>query len=432
MRQPGATFYTGVPSPHGGGTGRGTPPLPRPLRPFVDLAQTLRANGFAVAPEQTIDFIRATGLLGPRSLDDVRRAAIALLAIPPERLDAFDALFDAVFLGARIPAAMPDEDETAEAHEPSGIVAEIDEPEPGEDPGTEATAAERLSHRTLDDRPDQALDRFRRQAPERLPRRRSYRFAALAGRSLDLRRTLRDAARQGGELMALRTRRRKRRQRRIVLLIDVSGSMQDRTEEALRFGHTLARAAERAEIFTLGTRLTRVTPALRLSRRDQALARASALVADIDGGTRIGDALGAFLLVPRYAGFARGAAIIVLSDGLERGTPEALVAAVEKLARLAWRIDWLSPLAGPGYTPRTEALAAVLPHLDALAEGATTSAVCAHVLRIAHAEHVQRPDRPGPGPDPGPRRAVRSREAPDRVRGRGDRVAATATPEARR
>lgn len=395
--------------------------LPRPLRPFVDLARTLRANGFPVAPEQTIDFIRATGLLGPRSLDDIRRAAIALFAIPPERMDEFNALFNAVFLGAQIPAAAPEDDETAEAHEPSGIATEIDEPEPGEDPGTEATAAERLSHRALADRPDLALARFRRLAPERLPRRRSYRFAPRSGRPLDLRRTLRDAARQGGEVMALRTRRRKQRQRRVVLLIDVSGSMQDRTEEALNFGHTLVRAADRAEVFTLGTRLTRITPALRLRRRDQALARASALVADIDGGTRVGDALGAFLAVPRYAGFARGAAIIVLSDGLERGTPDALVAATEKLARLAWRIDWLSPLAGPGFAPRTEALTAVLPHLDALGDGLTTTAICEHVLRIARAEHTQGSTRLGPGPDPGPRGHAPTGEVPGPAR---DRVAA--------
>jgi len=381
MTNPGTTSASGVPTSR-----QGEGELPRPLRPFIDLAQTLRANGFPVAPEQTVDFIHATGLLGPRSLDDIRRAAIALFAIPPDRLDAFHALFNAVFLGAQIPAAMPEDDETAEAHEPSGVATEIDEPEPGDEPGTEATAAERLSHRTLADRPDQALARFRREAPERLPRRRSYRFAPRAGRPLDLRRTLRDAARQGGEVMTLRTRRRKERQRRVILLIDVSGSMQDRTEETLRFGHALVRAAERAEVFTLGTRLTRITPALRLSRRDQALARAGALVADIDGGTRIGDALGAFLAVPRYAGFARGAAIIVLSDGLERGSAQALADTVEKLARLAWRIDWLSPLAGPA--PRTEALTAILPHLDALADGATTSAICAHVLRIAHAEHA--------------------------------------------
>ena len=363
--------------------GTGVDALPRPLRPFVDFASTLRANGFAVAPDQTIDFIQATGLLGPDTLQDVRRAAIALFAIPPERMEEFNALFNAVFLGAQLPAAVPDEDDETEAHEPQGASTEIDAIDPSDDPGTDATAQERLSHRTLTESPDQALARFRRQAPARLPRRRSYRYTAQKGRLLDMRRTLRQAARQGGEVAKLLTRRRKERQRRIVLLIDVSGSMQDRTEQTLQFGHALARAAERAEIFTLGTRLTRVTPALRLRRRDQALDWASALIADIDGGTRIGDALGAFLSVPRYAGFARGASIIVLSDGLERGTPDALIDATERLARLAWRIDWLSPLAGDGFTPRTEALSAILPHLDALADGATTSAICDHVLRIA-------------------------------------------------
>ena len=357
--------------------------LPRPLRPFVDFATTLRVNGFPVAPDQTIGFLQATGLLGPRDLNDVRRAAIALFAIPPERLEEFNALFNAVFLGAQLPAAIPDEEEPAEAHEPSGTTAEIDQADTDQDPGTEATALERLSHRPLADSPDQALARFRRLAPARLPRRRSYRFAPGKGRLLDMRRTLREAARRDGEVLDLATRRHKDRQRRVILLIDVSGSMQERTEESLRFGHSLAQVAERAEIFTLGTRLTRVTPALRARQQGQALVRAAGLVADIDGGTRIGDALRAFLDVPRYAGFARGAQIIVLSDGLERGTPEALIDAVERLARLAWRIDWLSPLAGDGFAPRTEALTAILPHLDALADGATPSAITAHVLNIS-------------------------------------------------
>ena len=368
----------------------GAETLPRPLRPFVDFASTLRANGFPVAPDKTVDFIQAVGLLGPRDLNDIRRAAIALFAIPPERLEEFNALFNAVFLGAQLPTAVPDEEEIAEAHEPSGTEADIEEVDPDGDPGTDATEIERLSHRTLSDNPDQALAEFQRRAPTRLPRRRSYRFAARKGRLLDMRRTLRQAARQGGEVVELITRQRKDRQRRVILLIDVSGSMQDRTEDALRFGHALARTAERVEIFTLGTRLTRITPALRARRRDQALDRASRLIADIDGGTRIGDALAAYLGVPRYAGFARGAAVIVLSDGLERGTPEALVSSVERLARLAWRIDWLSPLATEGFAPRTEALTEILPHLDALGDGTTTSAVCSHVLNITQRSRLPR------------------------------------------
>ena len=116
------------------------------------------------------------------------------------------------------------------------------------------------------------------------------------------------------------------------------------------------------------------------------MARVSALVADVDGGTRIGDAIGAFMAVPRYAGFARGAAVVVLSDGLERGSPAAMQDAARRLSRIAWRLDWLSPLAGSeDFAPSTSALAAILPDLDALADGATTSAVVDHLLNLARA-----------------------------------------------
>ena len=187
--------------------------------------------------------------------------------------------------------------------------------------------------------------------------------------------------RHGGDTLVLPWRRRRLRHRRILLLIDVSGSMKEHTETALRFAHALHHAAERMEGFTLGTRLTRITGALRLRNPEAALAKASALVPDFDGGTRIGDALAAFLSVPRFAGFARGAAVVVLSDGLERGGPDAMTAAVARLSRLAWRVSWLTPLAAdPEFRPETTALAAVAPYLDDLGDGASPGALCRHML----------------------------------------------------
>ena len=167
------------------------------------------------------------------------------------------------------------------------------------------------------------------------------------------------------------------------MLIDISGSMKEHTEDSLRFAHALYRAAERMECFTLGTRLTRVTGAFRLRNPDRALERAAALAPDWDGGTRIGDALRAFLSVPRFAGLARGAAVTVLSDGLERGAPDAMVEAVQRLSRLAWRLSWLSPLAADtGFRPETAALSAVLPWLDDLGDGASPERLSAHVLGL--------------------------------------------------
>ena len=174
------------------------------------------------------------------------------------------------------------------------------------------------------------------------------------------------------------------RQRRILLLVDVSGSMKAQTEATMRFAHALGRVAERLEVFTLGTRLTRVTRALKLRNAEQALAVAGSLVADWDGGTRLGDALTAFLEVPRFAGFARGALVIVLSDGLERGDPMAMSHAVAQLDRLAWSILWLTPLAtSTAFKPETAAMEAVAPLVTRFGRGASIAALTEEVLNFA-------------------------------------------------
>ena len=123
---------------------------------------------------------------------------------------------------------------------------------------------------------------------------------------------------------------------------------------------------------------------MRLKRREQALAAAAEIVSDFDGGTRIGDALQAFLAVPRFAGYARGAATLIVSDGLERGDPLALADAVAKLSRRAWRLSWLTPLArGPNFKPQTEALIAVSRFVDDMVDGGSTPAIVDHVLALA-------------------------------------------------
>jgi uncharacterized protein with von Willebrand factor type A (vWA) domain len=156
------------------------------------------------------------------------------------------------------------------------------------------------------------------------------------------------------------------------------------TEGAMRLAHALVQAGERVEAFTLGTRLTRVTRALRHPDRDRALAFAAGLVADWDGGTRLGEALGAFLAVPRFASFARGAYVVVLSDGLERGGPEALVAAMTRMRGLAWGVLWLNPLAsGPGWRPETAAMRAVAPALDRLGDGSGVATAAREILSFA-------------------------------------------------
>jgi uncharacterized protein with von Willebrand factor type A (vWA) domain len=362
------------------------PQLPHAARIFISFVALLRANRFAVAPEQTTAFLAAIELLGPRSLEHIRQAGLATLAPPPERRATYDRLFDIHFRGSEAIERAEGEDEDVVRLQEEGRGG--DEPplsDEANESGLAAARAEalverRFAHGISND----ALRRLSREAPARLPRRRGHRrMRARRGPFADLRRTLRDSVRNDGEVLRLGRLRRRLRPRKLLLLIDVSGSMKARTEENMKLAHALLQAVGNAEIFTFGTRLTRVTRPLRLKRREQALTAAAHLVSDWDGGTRIGDALQAFLAVPRFGGYARGAAVIIISDGLERGDVSALRDAVARLSRRAWRISWLTPLAtGSGFRPQTEALIAIQRFVDDIVDGGSSPAVVSHLLSL--------------------------------------------------
>lgn len=363
--------------------------LPRPLVPFMAFAQALRASGFAVAPEQARALIAAVGLLGPTSLADIRRAAHATIGPAPERREEFDAIFDEIFLGRMLTAEAFGEPEDMPAAFDAGAFDMLPDAGEEEPSGAEPTVAERLFARRFDGDENEALRAFARAVPAALPRRRARRMTGGKGRLADPRRAFREMMRKDGEITRLPRRIRQMRQRRVLLLLDVSGSMKAGTEGALKLGHALVQAAEQVEVFTLGTRLTRVTRALHHRSRDQAMALASGLVADWDGGTRLGEALQVFLSVPRFAGFARGALVVVLSDGLERGGPEALTDAMARLRGLAWSVLWLTPLAADrAYRAETGALKAILPMIDRLGNGANPQAIAAEVLGFAKGQRV--------------------------------------------
>ena len=363
--------------------------LPRAVQPFVAFPSLLRENDFAVAPEQTMSFLEAVGLLGPADMSAIHQAAHATLAPPPERHGAFDALFRMHFLGQSIPVPTvgQDDDDQIMVADDDASEADIAEPEETNDAGGAPTGYEILSLRGFaGDGQRETLRRFRRKAPQKLPQRRSLRhMARRRGGSLDMRKTLRQAVRYDGEAIELKQRARKLTQRRILLLIDVSGSMKAETDNYLKFAHALAQVSQKIEIFTIGTRLTRVTRALNRRNQEQALVRASTMVADWDGGTRLGDALSAYLTIPRYAGFARGTLTIMLSDGLERGDPSALITAVQTLSRLIWKLVWLTPLARDrSYQPQTEALQSILPFIDYLGGAANLNTLCRQILNLEH------------------------------------------------
>lgn len=366
--------------------------MPQASAVFVDFAQQLRAASFSVSPEQTASFIEAVGLLGPRDMRDIYRASRATLAPSIDRIDEFDALFRLVFFGQSVAASTEadneDDVEAFDARDGSDDTPDTDEIN---EAGGQASSAEALSARQF---PVQgaaaALLQLQRNADAALPKRKTLRrHRSRRGDRWDMQRTLRAAARRDGEVFELPRLRRSVGQRRIVLLVDVSGSMKDETDKTLRFAHALTRAAQSVETFTLGTRLTRVTRALALRDVDRALDTASQLVADFDGGTRLGDALLAFLGIPRFAGFARGALVLVLSDGLERGEPDAMAASMARLSRLAWHIAWLSPLAAdPRYVPETAALVAARPYIDELVDGASVESLCRYVLNVRDGTRV--------------------------------------------
>jgi len=364
--------------------------LPRAAQPFVEFPQILRSHGFAVSPDQTISFLEAIGLLGPRDVEQVRNAGIAMMAIPRERWGEYDALFRGYFLGQTIaaPATTEEDEDETEAYEEQDGQTDVDVTEEEQEIGGEASVTEALARRTfapLSD--DDVLTHFRHHANQQLPRRRSHRFtSARQGSAFDMRRMLREAVKRDGEVFDLAQIKRKTRLRPIVMLVDVSGSMEAQSEQTLRVAHALKMAADRVEVFTFGTRLTRITRALADKNVERALERVGALVADFDGGTRIGDALAALLAVPRFAGTLRGASVVILSDGLERGEPHQMVDAVQRMSRMAWRLDWLSPLAADkSYVARTEALSLALPFLDTLADGSGVEPICQHILSMEKA-----------------------------------------------
>ena len=362
------------------------PDLPRAAHTFVTFVSLLRANGFAIAPEQTIAFLAAVELLGPRGPEDIRLAGLATLAPPPERRVAYDMLFRIHFLGGEeLQGPVGDDDEVVRLQEEGRGEDEPPLADDSNESGAMATRGEALVERRFGPPgASDALRRLARDAPARLPRRRGHRrIRARRGPWADLRRTLREAACNDGEVMRLGRLKRRTRPRKMLLLIDVSGSMKARSEDNLRLAHTLSQAAPNVEVFTFGTRLTRVTRALRIKRTEQALAAAAHLVSDWDGGTRIGDALQAFLAVPRFGGYARGAAVVILSDGLERGDVSALRDAVAKLSRRAWRMSWLTPLAtGKGFVPQTEALIAIRRFVDDMVDGGSSATVVDHLLSL--------------------------------------------------
>jgi len=346
----------------------------------------LTDHGIGVSVPKKIHFLRAVELSEPDDLANLYWIGRISLTTSPGEHEVFDPIFWHWFSAmppplVAEPEPAPADDEPAAAPNAARDAEELPRIRADLGMGQAASPADRLGRLTF--RPTTAAEAhlialLQRDLPAALPRVASRRRRpARRGDVLDLRRVVREAARTHGEVLSLRWRRRPSRQRRVTLLIDVSGSMKQHSADLLRFGHAVLTSCERAEVFTFGTRLTHASAALRAADPDTAVEALSAVVQDADGGTRIGSALRDFLANRRFSTMARGAVVIVFSDGLERGDCSAMTSAVRRLARLSHRLLWWSPLAcDPEYRPLTRAMAAITDHLDAL------TGVCD--LRTAH------------------------------------------------
>jgi uncharacterized protein with von Willebrand factor type A (vWA) domain len=204
------------------------------------------------------------------------------------------------------------------------------------------------------------------------------------GESIDMRRTLRGSLRTGGDPIRLARRRRRVVRRRLVLLCDISGSMEPYARAYLQFLTCATSAGQNAEAFAFATRLTRLTRALHSRNPERAIQRAAATAPDWSSGTRIGDALKSFNDRHARRGMARGAVVVILSDGWERGDPTLVGREMERLSRLAHRIVWVNPrAAAAGFVPLAGGMAAALPFVDELVSGHTLQALDAVVAAIA-------------------------------------------------
>ncbi|WP_113699037.1 vWA domain-containing protein [Nonomuraea lactucae] len=346
-------------------------------------ARTLRAAGVGADHERTQNLLRALDHLDVTDPREVYWAGRLTLCATPDDLPRYDRCFAAYFGGRRAAAGGRSGATAVTRH-----TATPGEEEPGEEGDTVPAAASRaelLRHRDV-----ARLTEAEREEVHRMlsmlrcgrAQRRSRRFVPATKSRLDQRRTIREALRKG-EVARLRHKAHTTRPRRVVLFVDVSGSMAPYAETLLRFAHALVRSEPRAtRVYSIGTRLTSVTAELRHRDPGTALNEVSRAIPDWSGGTRLGEELREYLTGQS----ARGAIVVIASDGWERGDPHLLGTQVARLARQAYRMIWVNPHKGyEDYQPLTGGMRAALPYLDELVAGHSLAAYQELSERLAHA-----------------------------------------------
>lgn len=349
---------------------------------LVRFAQALRSEGLAVGSGDVLTYCQAMVPLDPTDLVDLYWAGRACLVTRRDDIRVYDEVFRRFFLGADSPLqellkikadAASERESTFDvpAVDPAGEEREEDEALLG----LMASNVETLKHKSFAGCTPEELEALRRiMARMRLqpPKRRTRRTkSGRAGRVPDLRRTIRESMRTHGEMVDLYWRERRVRQRPLVLILDISGSMADYSRALLQFAYSANRASQKVEVFCFGTRLSHLTKSLETRLPDEALERAAKLVVDWEGGTRIGDSLDTFVRHWGRRGMCRGGVVVICSDGLDRGDPEVLANALERLSRLCHHIVWMNPHKGDDadYRPTTVGMRVAEPYIDVLLSG---------------------------------------------------------------
>jgi uncharacterized protein with von Willebrand factor type A (vWA) domain len=387
-------------------------------------SRRLHDAGVPVTPERAARFAQALALVEPLSVGRLYWTARAVFVSDATQIKAFNAVFAAVF-GRPTERAAPDSEDVQTA--PPRSDRPPSESRAGASGGTPAPVGERAESAEREVAvPVAASDeerlrekRFDALEPGELaqlyrlmtrleiatPIRRTRRAQRdRRGEHMDMRRTLRGSLRTAGDPIRLARRRRREQRRRVVLLCDISGSMEPYARAYLQFLTCAIGSGPHAEAFVFATRLTRVTRALRTRSPERAIQRAAAAAPDWSSGTRIGDALRAFNDRHGRRGMARGAVIVILSDGWERGDPALVGREMARLSRLAYRIVWVNPrVAASGFVPRAGGMVAALEHCDALVSGHSLGALGEVAEAIAAPRGVTAlPEAPGPEPEEEP------------------------------
>jgi uncharacterized protein len=344
---------------------------------LVDFGRELRANELVIGTGDVMAFHSAVAILDPSDLLDLYWAGRSCLVRRQEDIASYNRVFREFFLDATR-STNPASPFTPQSQAATLGALEMPEtergtessPEPEARLGLMASSVAALKAKTFTScTPEelQAIRRLMKQMKLVPPQRRSRRTVVAArGNQLDLRKVVRDTFRTHDEATTLPWRAQKRRQRRLILILDVSGSMADYSRNLLQFAYSASRATKQVEVFCFGTRLTRITRQLRRRRPDEALHQAAHEVFDWDGGTQIGECLHLFVKQWGRRGLARGGIVVICSDGLDRGDPQTLDRALGQLSRLCYRIIWVNPhvASSQDFQPTTLGMMVAAPHLD--------------------------------------------------------------------